>query len=103
MTWVAFITFAAVTICCGIAISFYFKFSKKAYINQPNEARFVRLGYQYRDAMREKSIDTRLAKLQAFESDLLDAIEEHEEMESLNKDSNVSYINTSKSVFKKVV
>jgi hypothetical protein len=54
--------------------------SKKDYVtNKPNEIKFVQLAYRYRDAIRERDPDSRIAKIESFEDDLLETIAAHEE------------------------
>ncbi|MDW7548174.1 MULTISPECIES: hypothetical protein [Pseudoalteromonas] len=102
MDWFAFFTFAAVVVSFGVAISYYFKVSKRSYSKKrPNEARFLRLGYQYKDAMREADIDVKLRKLKEFEEDLILAIEEHEETISVDFSENISFLDIRKGNLKK--
>ncbi|MEK0158818.1 hypothetical protein CBQ28_02285 [Pseudoalteromonas sp. GCY] len=102
MDWFAFFTFATVVVSFGVAISFYFKVSKRSYSKKrPNEARFLRLGYQYKDAMSELDIDVKLKKLKEFEEGLILAIEEHEETINVDVNGNVSFLDVRKAALKK--
>lgn len=100
----SFFTFAIVTVLFGIAVSFYFKISKRVYRSErPNEARFLKLGYQYSDALKERDIDKKVKKLARFECDLMDAIEAHEEMVELSEGGNISYLSAQSVKYKKAV